>query len=263
MNYPLILSHIYKERVWGGNRFPSETPIGEDWVLSVRDGDQSVITNGIYAGKALADIVGNDFPILIKFIDSEEALSIQVHPDENVAALLGGDAKSEMWVILDAESESYIYYGVKADTDLEEFRSLILRGDDPTPYLNKVPVKDGDVYYIPGGTPHAIGPGIYLCEVQQNSDTTYRMYDYGRPRELHLHQAAMSVKKDIDKKCPYFDFDVVKGDCRLSGLSVMAVIKGSGTVDGYPIREGDCVYIPDGAEKYEVRGDIQFLNITF
>ncbi len=260
MKYPLILSHIYKERVWGGKRFPSSAPIGEDWVLSVREGDQSIITNGAYAGKELAEIIG-DFPLLIKFIDSSEALSIQVHPDERSAIQLGGDAKSEMWFIIGCDKDSYIYYGVKENIDIENLRALILRGDDPTPFLNKISVNPGDIYYIPGGTPHAIGPGIYLCEVQQNSDTTYRMYDYGRPRELHLHEAALSVKKHIEKECPYFKYDIIDSDCEISGMCIFAVTAGNGMIDEYPIAEGDCIYIPDGAETCRLSG-VRGIKIT-
>ncbi len=260
MKYPLILSHIYKERVWGGSRFPSQAPIGEDWVLSVRKGDQSIIVNGIHAEKELAELIG-EFPLLIKFIDSKEALSIQVHPDEKSAQLLGGEAKSEMWFILGANEDSYIYYGVRDGADIDEFRALILRGEDPTPYLNKVAVKSSDVFYIPGGTPHAIGAGVYLCEVQQNSDTTYRMYDYGRPRELHLREAATAVKKDIAKECPYFSYELIESDCDISGMCILAVTEGEGRIGEYPIREGDCIYIPEGAEKCRLCG-VKAIKIT-
>ena len=196
MNYPLILSHIYKERIWGGDRLQknSSTPIGEDWVLSVRDDDNSVVTNGEYVGQTLAEVlkINEKFPLLIKFIDSKETLSIQVHPDDKTAALMGGEGgKSEMWYIIDALPDSYIYLGMKDNVDIEEFRKAVLDGDDPTSYLNKVNVSSGECYYIPAGTPHAIGGGNYICEVQQNCDTTFRMYDYGRPRELHLKDAAL------------------------------------------------------------------------
>ncbi|MGM9641706.1 MAG: type I phosphomannose isomerase catalytic subunit [Eubacteriales bacterium] len=261
MSYPLILSHIYRERVWGGKRFSSSAPVGEDWVLSVREDAQSIVTNGIYAGKKLADIVGG-FPLLIKFIDTAESLSVQVHPDEVAAALTGTEAKSEMWFILDCEPGACIYHGVKQNVSMEELRAVILSGGDPTPYLNKKPVASGDVYYIPGGTPHAIGAGIYLCEVQQNSDTTFRMYDYGRPRELHLYQAAMSVKNSPNTECPYFSYEPVEGECELSGLCILAVTWGKGVIGGYAVREGDCVYIPDGVENCRLSGDIKAIKIT-
>jgi mannose-6-phosphate isomerase len=123
MNYPLILSHIYKERIWGGERLAvADPPIGEDWVLSVRDGDNSTVMNGDLSGRTLAEIINctEKFPLLIKFIDSKETLSIQVHPDDETAALMGGEGgKSEMWYIIDALPDSYIYLGMKDNIDIK------------------------------------------------------------------------------------------------------------------------------------------------
>lgn len=285
MNYPLILSHIYKERIWGGNRLASaDPPIGEDWVLSVRDDDNSIVMNGVLAGKTLAQVINNTekFPILIKFIDSKETLSIQVHPDDETAALMGGEGgKSEMWYIIDALPDSYIYLGIKEDVDLEKFRQTVLNGDDPTPYLKKISVKPGDCYYIPAGTPHAIGGGNYICEVQQNCDTTFRMYDYGRPRELHLCEAARSIKKidlpapttsGVLAKCEYFCAELIeiegsaeisaKGDgfISLTLVSGEAVISCGGTK--YHLRDRDSVYIPAGAEKYSIEGKAKIIETT-
>ncbi len=260
MSYPFVLSHNYKERVWGGKRFPSPIPVGEDWVLSLREDCQSIITNGELSGKKLADIVG-ELPLLIKFIDSAQALSVQVHPNEAAAEITGGAAKSEMWFVLDCEPDSYIYYGIKESVDIEHFRSVILRGEDPTELLNKVNVRRGDVFYIPGGTPHAIGAGIYLCEVQQNSDTTFRIYDYGRPRELHLREAAISVRKNGESFCPYFSYELIGGDAELSGICIVAVTEGEGALEGYPVRAGDCVYIPSGAENCRLCG-VKAIKIT-
>lgn len=261
MRYPLILSHIYRERIWGGKRFSSSTPIGEDWVLSLREDAQSVVINGIYAGRKLADLVG-ELPLLVKFIDTAESLSVQVHPDEAAAALTGTEAKCEMWFILDCEPGAYIYHGVKPNASMEELRAVILSGGDPTPYLNKKTVAPGEVYCIPGGMPHAIGAGIYLCEVQQNSDTTFRMYDYGRLRELHLKEAAASLRNDPSTECPFFSYELIDGDCEISGLCVLAVTRGSGEIDGCAVREGDCVYIPEGAENCKLSGELKAIKIT-
>ena len=286
MNYPLILSHIYKERIWGGERLQknSSTPIGEDWVLSVRDDDNSAVTNGEYAGRTLSEImnINEKFPLLIKFIDSKETLSIQVHPDDETAALMGGEGgKSEMWYIIDALPDSYIYLGMNNGVDIEELRKVVLRGEDSTPYLKKIPVSAGECYYIPAGTPHAIGGGNYICEVQQNCDTTFRMYDYGRPRELHLKDAAASLKKidlpaptkyGVLAECEYFRAELleVEGSADISAISdsfvSLTLVSGEAVIcfNGakYRLSDRDSVYIPAGAEKYIIEGNAKFIKTT-
>ena len=283
MNYPLILSHIYKERIWGGNRLASaDPPIGEDWVLSVREDDNSIVTNGAYQGTSLADVIKYEekFPLLIKFIDSKETLSIQVHPDDETAALMGGEGgKSEMWYIIDALPDSYIYLGMKDDVDIEEFRKVVLSGTDPTPYLKKISVCAGECYYIPAGTPHAIGGGNYICEVQQNCDTTFRMYDYGRPRELHLDAAAKLLKKidlpaptksGVLAECEYFRAELIEIDgsaeisAKCDGFISLTLVSGSASISAngvkYPLHERDSVYIPAGEEKYLLDGNAKFIK---
>lgn len=285
MNYPLILSHIYKERIWGGNRLAvADPPIGEDWVLSVRDGDNSIVTNGDYSGLMLREIIKTEgkFPLLIKFIDSKETLSIQVHPDDETAALMGGEGgKSEMWYIIDALPDSYIYLGMKDDVDLEKFRQTVMSGDDPTPYLKKISVSAGECYYIPAGTPHAIGGGNYICEVQQNCDTTFRMYDYGRPRELHLSEAAKSLKKiDLPEptrsgvlaECEYFKAELIEieGSAEISaqddGFISLILVLGEAVISlngcKYQLGDRDSVYIPAGAEKYIIEGKAKLIKTT-
>ncbi len=297
MKYPIILSPIAKNRVWGGERLSAlgaEPPIGEHWVLSVREDDNNTIANGEFAGKSLdavlkshPEFLGTDcakdkFPLLIKFIDSKESLSIQVHPDDEVAAELGEECgKTEMWYIIDAEPDSYIYFGIKEEYSEREVKEVILSGADPTPYLNKVPVKEGECYFIAGGTPHAIGGGNYICEIQQNCDTTYRIYDYGRPRELHLKQAASSVKKlpmsntnrgDVLAECEYFTSALitVEGELPIEATTErfvsLTVIKGKGSIIAgnaeYPIEERDSVFIPAGEEKYALRGNIELIKTT-
>lgn len=297
MKYPIILSPIAKTRVWGGDRLSAlgaEPPIGEHWVLSVREDDNNKIVNGEFAGKRLDSVLeshpeflGTDcakdkFPLLIKFIDSKESLSIQVHPDDISAAELGEECgKTEMWYIIDAEPDSYIYFGIKDEYSEDEVKKAILSGNDPTPYLNKVSVKAGDCYFIAGGTPHAIGGGNYICEIQQNCDTTYRIYDYGRPRELHLNQAAVSIKKNaieytkkdnILAKCEYFTSELVKvnGEKYIDAIPEkfisLTIVKGDGCIiagdNEYPVRERDSVFIPAGEEKYLLRGNIELIKTT-
>ena len=297
MKYPIILSPIAKTRVWGGDRLSAlgaEPPVGEHWVLSVREDDNNNIVNGEFAGKRLDSVLeshpeflGTDFekdkfPLLIKFIDSKESLSIQVHPDDISAVELGEECgKTEMWYIIDAEPDSYIYFGIKDEYSEDEVKNAILSGNDPTPYLNKVSVKAGDCYFIAGGTPHAIGGGNYICEIQQNCDTTYRIYDYGRPRELHLNQAAVSIKKNaieytkndnILAKCEYFTSELVKvnGEKYIDAIPEkfisLTIIKGDGYIiagdNEYPVRERDSVFIPAGEEKYLLRGNIELIKTT-
>lgn len=286
MNYPLILSHIYKERIWGGSRLAPDAnpPIGEDWVLSLREGNNSIVTNGEYAGIPLAEVINSaeKFPLLIKFIDSRETLSIQVHPDDKTAARMGGEGgKSEMWYIIDALPDSYIYLGVKDDVDIEELRGTVLSGADPTPYLKKIPVCAGECYYIPAGTPHAIGGGNYICEVQQNCDTTFRMYDYGRPRELHLTEAAMSLK-EIDLKepaksgllaeCEYFRAELIEIEgateilAKKGGFVSLTLVSGEAEISQngvkYTLRDRDSVYIPAGEEKFLLEGSARIIKAT-
>ncbi len=230
--YPLIFQPIYKEKVWGGRNLkvvgkelPGEgradgPPIGESWELadlsqtSVSGGgggsERSVITNGPLSGKTLHDVMeshgenllGNlkptedgDFPILIKFLDADEHLSVQVHPSP-AYAVAHDDAflKSEAWYIVDAKPDAVIYKGVKEGTTRQQFRKAI---EDNTveDLLIAVPVKPGDCHYLPSGTCHALGAGIVVAEVQTPSDTTFRVYDWGRTgRELHVEQALACIE---------------------------------------------------------------------
>lgn len=297
MKYPILLSPIAKSRIWGGERLSAlgaEHPIGEHWTLSVREGDNSVVANGKLAGMGLDAVLsehpeflgtecGKDkFPLLIKFIDSKESLSIQVHPDDEAAERLGEECgKTEMWYIVDAEPDSFIYFGIKDEYSAEEVKEIFLSGADPTPYLNKVPVKAGECYFIAGGTPHAIGGGIYICEIQQNCDTTYRIYDYGRPRELHLAQAAASVKKlpignvsegDLLAECEYFSSELIKLDGerlieatpeRFLSLTVISGV-GSISAEGAELsfNERDSIFVPAGEEKYTLRGKAMLIKTT-
>lgn len=297
MKYPIILKPIAKTRIWGGERLPAlgaEPPIGEHWTLSVRAGDNNIVANGEFAGAGLDSVLSdhpeflgtactNDkFPLLIKFIDSKESLSIQVHPDDDAARILGEECgKTEMWYIIDAESDSYIYFGIKDEYSEDEVKKAILSGVDPTQYLNKVPVQAGECYFIAGGTPHAIGGGIYICEIQQNCDTTYRIYDYGRPRELHLNQAAIALKKQptantandsVLADCKYFRSELIKVEGEMTvevtpeKFISLTVISGKGSISigeaEYIFVERDSIFIPAGEERYLIRGNAEIIKTT-
>lgn len=226
--YPLCFDPIYKSKVWGGRRMEKlgrtlpDGDIGESWELadlaetSVSGGgggaERSIITNGPLAGKTLHAAISefgsalmgrlnpNDFgnfPLLVKFLDANENLSVQVHPSAQYAAE-HDDAhlKSEAWYIIDAEPGAVIYKGMKEGTDAEAFRAAIESGDEQrvVDMMVTVPVKAGDCHYLPSGTCHALGSGILVAEVQTPSDTTFRVYDWGRTgRELHIDQAMQCI----------------------------------------------------------------------
>ena len=216
---PLVFEPIYKPKMWGGQRIfqhfgrspVSSEPIGESWELADLEEDQSVVKAGPAQGSRLGELVARwgttlmghvplfegRFPLLIKFLDANESLSVQVHPTEKVARQLGGRVrvKHEAWYILDAEPNGVIYHGLEPGVTEQAFREAMRTGHIEG-ILRRVNVKPGDCYYLPSGTPHALGAGVLVAEVQTPSDITYRSYDWGRidpstgqPRELHLEQA--------------------------------------------------------------------------
>ncbi len=213
--YPLQLRPVYKDYLWGGDRigrvFGRAVPPGlvaESWEVADRPEGMSVVENGALAGSTLhtlmrgldLDLVGRRgrglevMPLLIKLIDARQTLSVQVHPDNAGAARHGGEPKTEMWYILAADPGAFVYSGLRSGVTPETFSRAVAE-QTVEALLNKVPVRAGDAVYIPGGRVHAIGAGCLLLECQQNSNTTYRIYDYGRvgadgkTRELHLEQA--------------------------------------------------------------------------
>jgi mannose-6-phosphate isomerase len=219
--YPLTFHPIFKERVWGGREMerlygkplPAGTPIGESWEISDRPGDASVIANGPLAGKNLrwlmenhrAELLGdakpaneNRFPLLCKILDAREKLSLQVHPPANKAAELRGEPKTEMWYIADAVPGAELFVGLKRGVTRAEFERKVRTGE-VAECFHRVPVHAGDAMFLPSGRVHAIGAGLVIFEIQQNSDTTYRVFDWnrvgldGKPRELHVVRSLASV----------------------------------------------------------------------
>ncbi|TGL77288.1 type I phosphomannose isomerase catalytic subunit [Leptospira yasudae] len=210
MQKVIRLNPIYKERIWGGRKlgdFPGRTipegNIGESWEISDYGNDVSVIVNGPLAGKNFrtayqenTDSIlgkpfrGKPFPLLIKIIDAKEKLSVQVHPDDAYAEKYDPQSagKKEAWTVLQAEPGSKLVCGFLNATSREEFKTLVEQ-NRAEEVLRQIPVKEGDSFLLNPGRIHAIGAGILLMEVQQSSDSTYRVYDYGRPRELHLQKA--------------------------------------------------------------------------
>ncbi len=222
--YPLQFHPVYKSMLWGGDRIRKlyDRPgapdhCGESWEISVHPSGPSVIANGILAGQTLAQAVAayrekligtaaqdpGTFPLLFKVIDARQALSMQVHPNETTAALTGGDPKTELWYILDAEPGACIHGGMRDGITKPAFRQALEenRGEQ---CVMQLAAKRGDIFFIPGGMVHSIGAGYLIYEVQQSSDTTYRLYDWarldektGRPRELHIEKGMQTIDPSL------------------------------------------------------------------
>jgi mannose-6-phosphate isomerase len=228
--YPLIFTPIYKPKLWGGHRIfeyfhrqPADSgPIGESWELADLEEDTSLVANGPAGGRTLTDLMSQwgpsltgraelfegRFPLLIKYLDARESLSVQVHPTERVARRLGGRVrvKHEAWYILDCDPGAVIYDGLEPGISKSAFIEAMTTGRVDG-VLRKVRVRPGDCYYLPSGTPHALDAGVLVAEIQTPSDITYRTYDWGRtdpttgkPRELHLEQAVECI--DFEKPSP-------------------------------------------------------------
>lgn len=218
--HPLTFRPIYQDRVWGGDRLgglfgrtlPAGRKIGESWEVCDRPEAPSVVSQGPLAGRTLSELMASEpvglwgpggpagmrFPWLCKLLDARDDLSLQVHPPGCRAAELGGEPKTEMWYVAEASPEAAVYVGVLPGTTPEEFER---RSQDGTVagLFHRLPVTAGDVVFLPSGRVHALGRGLVILEIQQNSDTTYRVFDWnrmgldGRPRALHLAEAIRSI----------------------------------------------------------------------
>ena len=297
--YPLKLAPAFKDYLWGGERLVRDfnfstskglaPPVAEAWVLSTHPDGPSVVENGDFAGKTFAEALsafGGDpsaFPILTKFIDAKSALSIQVHPSDKYAYEHEGEqGKTEMWYVMDADPGAFLYFGFKREISKEQFRASI---EDNTlcDLLNKVNVEKGDCFFIPSGTIHAICAGLLIAEIQQNSNTTYRVYDYGRVgadgklRELHVDKALdvteLTPPPPIDfadgvlAACDYFTVKRhnVDGEVTIdsgSGFLSLIVTEGSAAICGIPCEKGASVYVPAGYGEIVIQGSAEVLSAT-
>jgi mannose-6-phosphate isomerase len=311
--YPLKFKPIFKQRIWGGQKlrevFNKDIPpfekIGESWELADLPDDKSIIANGELAGQTLnsaiqkfpKEITGDEnfslpLPLLIKFLDAEDILSVQVHPDPETCKRMGkGEPKTECWYIISAESDAAIYKGLKKGVTKQQFAEAIKNGNVDK-MLQKVPVEAGQCHFLPAGTAHSIGAGLLIAEIQTPSDTTYRVFDFnrvddsGRPRPLHIEQALESIHFDMDSDkfpvttvgrlvdCEYFKID--KGhqakNCEVllsSGkMRTIIILTGSGIIlssDATPVefKAGDTLLIPatyEGAIRFA--DDTQYLTVT-
>ena len=305
---PIRLAPAFAERIWGGRKLVTDfnkkcniEKIGESWELSTHKDGSSIISGGEFDGMLFSDFIGqyashvlgknalkfDYFPILIKFIDANDSLSVQVHPNDEYAKIHEGEyGKTEMWYILDCEEGASIYYGFKHEITKDEFLKRIA-DNTLTEVLNRVNVKKGDVYFIESGTVHAINAGIVICEIQQNSNTTYRVYDYGRidkngnARELHIEKAAdvstlapakpQTVFSDPETlaECDYFTVKKaavegarsfsVSDDCFCSVI----VTDGSGTLSmngkELSLNKGDSIFIPAQDGEFSVKGKCELI----
>lgn len=236
---PIIFEPLPMERVWGGRRMesvlaknlPHGSPIGESWELVDREDAQSVVHDGPYRGKTLHDLwtmhrkevfgTSHDrhpsprFPILIKILDARERLSVQVHPPAHLAKALNGEPKTEMWYLIDTQPGAAVFAGLKHGVSKERFEEALHRGDVEN-LLHRLPVHRGDSIFIPSGRLHAIAEGCLMVEVQQNSDTTYRVFDWnrvgldGKLRDLHIDQSMISIDfEDFEPALSPRDSEVV------------------------------------------------------
>mgnify|MGYP000105396753 CR=1 FL=1 len=224
--YPFKFKAIYKEKIWGGNKLKKKfrrnipsSKTGESWEITDNESGISIVKNGKLSGRSINELIKiygkkllgnittqkNNFPLLIKFIDASQKLSVQVHPSEkNAKKSNKKNAKTEMWYVLSAKNNAKIVYGLNSNIDNKKLKRVIKNGTLNS-YLNEVEVQAGDSFFIPGGTIHAIKGGILLAEIQQNSDTTYRLYDWdrhdkkGNSRTLHINKAFKTIN-DAGKK---------------------------------------------------------------
>ena len=302
--YPMKLTPALKDYIWGGTRLKEEygistdmEPVAEAWVLSCHPDGPSTVANGEYRGltltevieKAGTDILGENakkfefFPILVKLIDAKSNLSIQVHPSDEYALKNEGQfGKTEMWYVVDCDEGAYLYYGFNRKLSQQEFRERI-ENNTLLEVLNKVPVSKGDCFFIESGTIHAIAEGLLIAEIQQNSNLTYRVYDYGRvgadgkPRELHIEKAIEVTTLD-KPSCPYGQPNGVKlAECKYfkteklslcgnseiiadkSSFVSLLCLSGEAKLGELSIYKGESVFIPAGFGKIALSGNAEFI----
>ncbi|EHQ28389.1 type I phosphomannose isomerase catalytic subunit [Mucilaginibacter paludis] len=314
--YPLKFKTIYKDKIWGGNKIKTYlgkdfSPLpncGETWEISGVKSDVSVVESGSLAGQSLADILeeykdelvgkkvydrfGNIFPLLVKFIDANDWLSIQVHPDDTLAKERHNSfGKTEMWYIIEADPGSTLITGFNQQVDEKIYLDKLNSGH-LTDILNKEEANAGDVFFLPAGRVHTIGKGLLLAEVQQTSDITYRIYDFdrvddkGNKRELHTEEAlaAIDYKQYPDYKtqytpqinedvalvsCPYFTTNVMeftegttKDYSDLDSFVIYICVAGAYSLvyqnETYEVKMGECILLPNTVNQVEIKTESGF-----
>ena len=316
---PIKFKPILKETIWGGDKIPrirhisglEDKHIGESWEISGLEDNESIVDGGVYDGMPMSHLIDtlkgklvgeenyrrfdNRFPLLIKFIDARQDLSIQVHPDDETALRHGmANGKNEMWYLLDSEPYASLRCGMKEELSADD---IIKKVDDGTicDSIAQYDVNAGDCFYIPAGRVHSIGAGCLIAEIQQTSDTTYRLYDYNRRddngnlRQLHVRQAAecidYTVREDYRQtykreknvrvplvECKYFKTSLYDIDSPLhldyfdlDSFVILICVKGSGTITDdvgniATIQECETVLVPAMTTTLEVKGNLQLLE---
>jgi mannose-6-phosphate isomerase len=310
--YILKLKPVFKDYIWGGTKLRDEygfesdlDKLAEGWMLSCHKDGENTIENGDFERQTLTEVVkthpeflgenGNKFeyfPILIKLIDAKDDLSVQVHPDNEYAMRVEKEyGKTECWYVLDCDDDAELIYGFNKSITSEEFKEKIA---DNTflETVNKVKVKKGDLFFIEAGTLHAIGKGILLAEIQQNSNTTYRVYDYGRlgadgkPRELHVEKAIdvtnctpptrstnpegkLVVEDEYSAqlltKCDLFNVEKISVKTTYTSVAdeksfvSVLVTDGDATIDDIEIKKGDSLFIPANYGNFTVTGKSELI----
>ncbi|MFL2877236.1 MAG: type I phosphomannose isomerase catalytic subunit [Pontiellaceae bacterium] len=313
--YPLMFKPVYKNYPWGGNRIPDtyhrNLPPGtyaESWEITDHNDGMSIIENGPYTGESFRSllkraskiIIGNKtnddaFPLLIKLIDASKKLSVQVHPNDQTAAQYGGEAKTEMWYLL-GDNESTVYCGLQPNITQEQFLTAV-ESNTSENLLQQIPVQKDSAIFVRGGHVHAIDSGCLILEIQQSSNTTYRIYDWGRmgtdgkPRELHLEKALQVINWNDTQKpqiepiclsktdtfehwkiitCDYFEVDkwLLSGihTCSLDGSSFNALFIAEGEItlqwgseDTLTVPTGRSILVPAGLPSYTLTGTATIL----
>ena len=312
-----LFEPLLKQTLWGGDKIipfkhlnDSLDHVGESWEISGVNGNETIVANGPQKGKSLNQLVreqkgllvgqenyerfGDEFPLLIKFIDAQKDLSIQVHPNDEVAHRQGKPrGKTEMWYVLPSVPGAFLYNGLKQQITPEQYKAMV-ENDTITDALARYEVHEGDVFFIPAGRIHAIGAGSFVAEIQQTSDVTYRIYDFkrkdknGNYRELHTKEAAESIDYNVlpdyrtayEPKqnegvqvvsCPYFTtavYDLTEpmtlDYSELDSFVILIAVKGEGKLicegEEMPFRMGDTVLLPATTKEVKVEGAIKFLE---
>ena len=315
---PLKFKALLKQTIWGGDKIiPFKhlddhlENVGESWEISGVPGNETVVADGEYAGKKLNELVieqkdklvgkanyerfGDEFPLLIKFIDARQDLSIQVHPTDEIAKHQGKErGKTEMWYIMDSDKDAKLYSGLKMQITPEQYKAMV-EDDTITDALAQYEVKEDDCFFLPAGRIHAIGTGCFLAEIQQTSDVTYRIYDFkrkdkdGNYRQLHTKEAAECINYTVEDdyrthyehkknegvtlvECPYFTTAVYDLDepmmldySELDSFVILIGLKGEGTItdnegNTVTISAGESILVPATTETLKVEGTIKMLE---
>ena len=315
---PLKFNALLKSTLWGGDKIIpfknldiQQENVGESWEISGVKDNETIVADGPYAGKKLNELVeelkgklvgednyqrfGNEFPLLIKFIDARQDLSIQVHPTDEIAKMQGKECdKTEMWYLMDSDKDATLLCGLKKKITPEEYAQMV-ENDTIVDAIDRYEVKEGDCFFLPAGRIHAIGTGCFLAEIQQTSDVTYRIYDFkrkdknGNYRQLHTKEAAECINYNVESnyrteytpvknqgvslvQCPYFNTAVYDLNepmtidySELDSFVILIGVKGNATItdnegNTFTLQAGESVLVPATTETLKVDGNIKFLE---